>query len=264
MSIIINNKFAIKNTIGSGMFGVVYEGINMRTKEQIAMKLEKETNRNKLIRREAMILNYLNRNEAENVPGLYYYGIIDDLSCIIMPKFSCDLLEYIENKNPDLENLMIHCVHCVKSIHDKNVLHRDIKPQNFMIKNGKVYLIDFGFSIFFKDENGVHAKKQEQHIIGSVKYNSFFNHCGEPCSRRDDLLSIGYMFLSFVKELPWSNVPEFKSDLEITSIDHPRNLYIKQQKCYNIIESYIPEVWKSYFENVYNLKYDSIPIYTST
>ena len=82
MSIIINNKFAIQDTIGSGMFGVVYEGINMRTKEPIAMKLEKDTNRNKLIRREAMILNYLNRNETENVPGLYYYGIIDDLSCI--------------------------------------------------------------------------------------------------------------------------------------------------------------------------------------
>ena len=50
----------------------------------------KKTESNKLIRREAMILNYLNRNETENVPE-YYYGIIDDLSCIIMPKFSCDL-----------------------------------------------------------------------------------------------------------------------------------------------------------------------------
>ena len=100
---------------------------------------------------------------------------------------------------------MKKCLNVLKSIHQHGVLHRDIKPQNFMIKHDDIYLIDFGLSIFYIDENDRHIEKQDsENVVGTPKYISYFNHNGEPNSRRDDLLSLGYMILLLINgSLSW-------------------------------------------------------------
>ena len=60
-----------------------------------------------------------------------------------------------------LYKIMKKCLNVLKSIHQHGVLHRDIKPQNFMIKHDDIYLIDFGLSIFYIDENDRHIEKQD-------------------------------------------------------------------------------------------------------
>jgi serine/threonine protein kinase len=78
-----------------------------------------------------------------------------------------------------------------------------------MIKEGELYIIDFGFSTFYIDEDKTHVLDKEcsQSIIGTPKYVSYFIHEGHSPSRRDDLISIGYMFMFLLcRELPWDNL----------------------------------------------------------
>lgn len=264
---IINSIYKITEPIGRGSFGTVYIANNIRTNEEVAIKIENNNNDTKLIKREAIILNYLYRNNVECIPKLYYYGITNNSTCIVLTLFSCDLLTYIENVNPNTETLykiMNKCINILQKVHNKNVIHRDVKPQNFMIKNGDIFLIDFGFAYFYKNEEGVHHNKVTESIIGSVKYTSYFNHCGEPSSRRDDLLSLGYMFLSFIEEyLIWDtkNIEFPPSKLEITNINYPKNEFIKNKKKISLLKSICNDKMSTYFEYVYKLTYDGEPNY---
>ena len=89
---IINSIYKISEPIGNGSFGTVYIANNIRTNEEVAIKIENNTNSTKLIKREATILNYLYRNNVDRIPKLYYYGITNNSSCIVLTLFSCDLL----------------------------------------------------------------------------------------------------------------------------------------------------------------------------
>ena len=74
MENIINKKFKINETIGNGKFGIVYKGQNLRTKEIVAIKTEKNSFY-KLLKREAIIIDHLYRAKVKKIPCVYWYGI---------------------------------------------------------------------------------------------------------------------------------------------------------------------------------------------
>lgn len=94
-------------------------------------------------------------------------------------------------------------------LHKEKYVHRDIKPENFVIgtdgNHHTVYLIDFGLSKKYVDEKGDHINFVENKgLVGTARYTSINSHLGSEQSRRDDLESLGYVLLYFVKGfLPW-------------------------------------------------------------
>ena len=90
-------------------------------------------------------------------------------------------------------------------------MHCDIKPENILMGMGKnshiAYLIDFGVSNYFLNQNGDHIEfSSECNLIGTVRYASPYSHLGLELSRRDDLIALGY-FIHFIYNgsLPWQD-----------------------------------------------------------
>lgn len=265
----IGNKYNIDGLLGNGKFGVVYSGINLKNSEKVAIKTENANAKYKVLKHEVTVLNYLYGNGVRTIPSVYWYGVHLDYRCIVLSYYSNSLQDYFDKKGPihvnTLSSLMIKCIHILDNIHRYYVLHRDIKPQNFMIRDGEIYIIDFGLSTYYVDSEGQHIEKCDvENIIGSPRYISFYNHCGKPLSRRDDLISLGYMymFLSMGK-LPWDAIAIANKDAELsnTSILHPMNVSRRSLKTWNNIKGLIDGAILRYMKYCYGLKYDEEPDY---
>ena len=100
----------------------------------------------------------------------------------------------------------------VHTLHEKSIIHRDIKPQNFVIglgaKASEIYCVDFGLAKLYRDRKTlVHLPLRDGSLAGTPRYASISNHLGIAQSRRDDLESIAYMLIYFLKgKLPWQGL----------------------------------------------------------
>lgn len=268
----ILDKYTFNNKLGSGKFGSVYQGINKKNKYEVVLKVENGESNYITLKNEATILRYLYDNNCRDIPSIFWYGKINNNFALIMNKYSCSLYDYVKNNEISSElinDIMVKMIYLLQNIHDLFVIHRDIKPHHFMIKNGDIYIIDFGISTFYVDENNKIIENTEKtDIIGSPNYTSYFVHTGNTYSRRDDLISIGYIYLfMFYKELPWEYIytnNDQEYDLDITSIFHPLNIETKnKKKLTSIEENYtkINNIIGTYFTKVYNLGYYDTPNY---
>lgn len=211
---IINNKYKIIYKIGSGCFGSIYKGQNIRTKEFIAIKVEPITSNFKLLKNESKIYQYL--FDCEYVPRVKWYGKDDINYYMVIDLLGNSLQDYI-NKMTTFPIILIlkigiKIINILKIIHNKGLIHRDIKPDNFLfgVNNNinNIYLIDFGFCKSYLDINNIHIKqKQLSNMIGSRNYASISAHRCHELSRRDDLESLSYMLMYFYTGwLPWNNI----------------------------------------------------------
>jgi serine/threonine protein kinase len=251
----MNNYTIIKN-IGKGKFGTVYMAKHKKTMEIVAIKCESSENPYKSIKHEATILNYLYRCSCRCIPRVLYYGIHENNVCLIMKYFDVSWEDYMKNGKIDskrLKRIMICGIDILKSIHKHKILHRDIKPANFMMRDNQLFLIDFGMATSFTE--GFCENPSKQHIVGSPKYASYFIHCGYDSRIRDDMISFGYCYMSFLKTLPWcvENMQHIDY-IPYTHIEHPDNMYRKNEKSIEKIRQDIDSYLLKYFEHCYSAK----------
>ena len=255
----IANKYEIQEKIGKGSFGSIYQGVNKRTQEKVAIKVEPIQNQFKLLKNESIMYQYL--REVKGIPNVKWFGKDDQNYYMVIPLLG-ESLEKIKEKYQRLSllstiQLGIQLIELVESIHEKGLVHRDIKPDNFLfgVENSQLYLIDFGFCKTYLNHGQHIVAKSTNRLIGSPNFASIYSHEHQELSRRDDLESIGYILCYlYYGELEWSNIELFK--------DYMKNnveMKIKKQKI--VEKSNLPLFLKVYFETVRNLAFDEKPNY---
>lgn len=225
---LIANKYRIIELLGSGAFGDVYKGIYAQKGVSVALKMESMASDFKILKHETTILKYLHDHGCRGIPIVYWYGSYKDSVCLVMGYYDCSLYDYVKRKDlsiNQLNNIIVQYITILQSVHTHLVIHRDIKPHNCMIKSGNMFLIDFGLATFYSNDENLQIMDNET-IIGTPKYISFNVHDAHTPTFRDDLISLGYVYIYlYAKALPWDNVGAIP-----TNGEHISELYIMNNK----------------------------------
>ena len=195
------NKYKLLEKLSQGSFGKVFKAENIRTGEIVAIKTEVKLKEQKSLKMEAKIYQYL--ANTDGFPQLKWFGATNNVNYLVT-----NLLEHsitgIVSKYGRLSiktvlRLGTQMIERLETLHGHYLIHRDIKPDNFMInisdKTNKIFLIDFGFCKRYNYEGNHIEFKMNKTLIGTPNYVSLNVHKGCEPSRRDDLESCLYIMI---------------------------------------------------------------------
>ena len=238
---ILFKKYLILSKIDEGSFGSIYLSKNILSNEQYAVKIENRKIANPLLEGEAFILFYL---KGPGLPEVKTFGKTKNLNILIQtllgPSLSSLSERYLINFTiKDICLLSIQMIERLEYIHSKRFIHRDIKPQNFLmgVKDPEtVYLIDFGLAKKFMSKKGKHIKFNiNNNITGTPRYCSINALRGAEQSRRDDLESLFYVIMYFFRgNLPWQNLKIKSRQQRFNKINEIKKNYDYKLLCKNL------------------------------
>mmetsp|Transcript_18046 Transcript_18046/g.51300 ORF Transcript_18046/g.51300 Transcript_18046/m.51300 type:complete len:342 (+) Transcript_18046:54-1079(+) len=220
---LIGGRYKSGPRIGAGSFGEVFLGNDQQTGAQVAIKTEPSTAMHGCLEREVRAYRALSK--SERVPRILWEGVGALNSRVMVTELMgpslADLLEFCGKRFSLKTTLMLmgQMLECLEAVHAAGLVHRDLKPDNFLIGLGEkastVHIIDFGLSTAWIDRrtrDHVPYRENRGHV-GTARYSSVGSHFGRQQSRRDDLESLGYLMLYFLQgSLPWQHAQLFCRD----------------------------------------------------
>jgi len=168
---IFHHSYTIGKVLGKGGFSVVKEGINIKTQEELAIKIiNKEKTNPELLQKELEVLYNLKHDNIVDYKEMFhrrdgYYVVLEKVSGGELFDRIVELQHYSEN---NARHLIIQTFGAVKYMHDLDIIHRDIKPENLLLStkanNAIIKITDFGFAVKLKD--GEHLTD----VLGTLAY----------------------------------------------------------------------------------------------
>ncbi|KAI0210727.1 Casein kinase I [Lamellibrachia satsuma] len=152
----------------------------------------------------------------------------------------------------------------IEYIHSKNFIHRDVKPDNFLMGLGKkgnlVYMIDFGLAKKYRDAR-THQHipyRENKNLTGTARYASINTHLGIEQSRRDDMESLGYVFMYFLRgSLPWQGLKAATKRQKYERISEKKMSTPIEELCKGF-----PSEFATYLNFCRSLRFDDKPDYS--
>lgn len=266
---LINSTYKLGQKLGSGSFGKIYSAINVKTQQEVAIKIEELKSKSPQLQYEARLYQNILGDRpdlVEGIPRIYYFASQKNHNLLVM-----DLL------GPSLEDLFTACgrkfslktvlmladqmITRIEFVHSRGYIHRDIKPDNFLIGTGKkkhmVYIIDFGLSKRYV-RDGKHIDFIEgKKLTGTARYASINTHVGYEQGRRDDMEAMCYVWIYFLKgSLPWQGLRANSRQGKYEKIKEVKMATEVEKLCAGL-----PQEFANYLYNVKNLKFTEQPDY---
>ena len=256
------NKYHCIKKLGEGSFGQIYEATY--NSERYALKFETRIKGYNLLQNEAAIINYL---KGPNIPYVKSYGFTSNYNILVMQLLGKSLETLlIERKTFSLKTVCLlgyQMMNILEYIHNKHILHRDIKPDNFVMGlnelSNNVYIIDFGLAKKYRSLTTLvqYPMVKKDKLTGTARYASINALKGYEHSRRDDLESVGYILIYFLKgKLPWQGINAKTRDEKYKKILEKKSEINSYELCRGF-----PKELGHFLEICKNLKYEEQPDY---
>ncbi|KAH9475355.1 Casein kinase I isoform epsilon [Psilocybe cubensis] len=215
-------KYRLEEEIANGGCGTVFLGVHTVAGKEVAIKLEPATTpgstpsstRNTPLKQESKL--YKTLMGGTGIPWIMWSGRQGDYNVMIIDLLGPSLEDLFKrcNRHFSLKTVLLladQLISRIEFIHTNSIVHRDIKPANFVMGTGKaahmVNVIDFGLAKRFRDaRTSAHIpyKQDDVHGVGTSLFAAINTHLGVESSRRDDLESLAYMLIYFLRgTLPW-------------------------------------------------------------
>uniref|UniRef100_A0A7E4W7U0 non-specific serine/threonine protein kinase n=1 Tax=Panagrellus redivivus TaxID=6233 RepID=A0A7E4W7U0_PANRE len=266
MELRVGSRYRLGRKIGSGSFGDIYLGENIVTREEVAIKLECNKTKHPQLHIEAKL--YKMMNGTVGIPHVKWCGYEGEYNVMVM-----------ELLGPSLEDLFNFCsrkfslktvllladqmLTRIEYIHSRDFIHRDIKPDNFLMGLGKrgnlVYIIDFGLAKKYRDhKTGAHIPFRDQkNLTGTARYASVNTHLGIEQSRRDDVEALGYVLMYFNRgQLPWQGLKAATKRQKYDKISEKKMATPVSELCAGY-----PEAFAEYLNYCKGLQFEDTPDY---
>jgi serine/threonine protein kinase len=262
---VLNQKYVVTGHLGSGSFGAVFEVQNLEDGELYAVKLELTTISNPKLAPEYEMYQVLQSPPA--FPAVFEFWSETSWNAMIMERLGRSL-GVLHRRCHKLFSLKTVCMCAIQMIarteylHNRSLIHRDIKPDNFVFGVGTnsnvLYMIDLGLSKLYRHLTTFEhiPWSTEVGLAGTTRYVSINVHLGVDQTCRDDLESIGYMLVDFAAgKLPWETHNMKKID---------KSTFISNCKMKTSLAALcegLPTNFLTYMQKVRQLRFDEKPNY---
>ena len=262
---VVLDKYRIIEQLGSGSFGTLFSAEDINQHTFVALKVESTKIKHPQLEREYKI--YANFADTTHFPNAYEFASEGEHRFLVMDLLGKSIEDRFQKMNKPLSlktvlMLADQMITAVEYLHKKSYIHRDLKPDNFMLGTGKnanqVYLIDFGLSKYYRSPvTHVHREYSEDlSLVGTARYASINALKGCEQSRRDDMESLGYIWMYLlIGKLPWQGLPAPSSQ------KYAKILEVKQTTPLEVLCKGFPHEFVEYLQDVKSLGFTDEPNY---
>jgi serine/threonine protein kinase len=261
MDWLVAGRFEIRHKLGSGTYGEIYLGHDVESGRQVALKFERAPSPNPQLHIESQAYSIL--AGGIGIPQVIWIGCERSYAILVIEHLGRSLEDLLTARRRPFSlktTLMLvdQSLRGIEFLHRKGLVHRDIKPSNLLMNRSEnhLYFIDFGLSKAYADpETGKHIEMHRyRDLIGTPRFASPFVMRGMEPSRRDDLMSLGYVWVYLFKgALPWQGLA---GDSQFSEIARLKETTSPDDLCFGM-----PEEFVHFFAVVMRLQFTEEPPY---